>query len=85
MFYSRFIMFRTQVTINGVTLLKGGDIVNKEIRIGVLDLCLSYGCALILTYAVGTIAYFAGNTKAKTDVANAIAAIAKGETHERRV
>lgn len=77
-------MFRTQVTINDVTLLKGGDIVNKEIRLSVVDLCLGYGCMLVFTYAVGALAYFAGNTKAKTDVANAIAAISKGEKHERR-
>lgn len=72
------------MTTNDVTLLKGGDIVNKEIKLSVVDLCLSYGCVLILTYAVGTLSYFAGNTKAKTDMANAISAMAKGGKYERR-
>lgn len=72
------------MTINDVTLLKGGDIVNKEIRINASDLCLGYGCMLILTYAIGTIAYIVGNTKAKTEVTDAFTALAKGEKHERR-
>lgn len=58
---------------------------NKEIRINVLDLCLSYTCVLLITYSIGSIAYSAGKAKIKSEFADTFNILTKGDAHEKRI
>lgn len=45
---------------------------NKEIKISIVDLCIGYGCAAFLMYAIGGIAYMTGKIKGKVEIAEKI-------------
>lgn len=56
---------------------------NREVKINVIDLCLGYGCAVLITYAIGGIAYAAGKAKFKVEFADTFNILMKGDKHER--
>lgn len=52
---------------------------NKEIKISITDLCIGYGCAAFLMYAIGGIAYSFGKAKAKIEVSENIREFMKND------
>lgn len=56
---------------------------NREVRINIIDLCLGYGCIVLVTYAIGSIAYSAGKTKVKVEFADTFNVLTKGDNHEK--
>ena len=53
---------------------------NKEIKISLTDLYIGYLCTAAVLYAIGTVAYSVGKTKAKVEVVESIRNYAKANT-----
>lgn len=58
---------------------------NREIKINVIDLCLGYGCLVLVTYAIGSVAYSAGKARIKAEFADTFNILTKGDNYERKL